>query len=197
MAAAEEASSATAAAPSSFNHAALMMDISAILEGRDLHSFCMKDMWGALEKRLDITPAELEERKPEILDLVQVEVQRIMSHENEPSSKNAKKRSGKKRKSVEEGDWRQLIARREEKVAKAAVKYGEKSGESAPPPQQAKISTPLNITISDNVMELSPKTFSSGTQGFHGLQKLTVTLDGKPRSIMCQVSCAILEDESA
>ncbi|CAE7712977.1 KRE33 [Symbiodinium sp. CCMP2592] len=191
---------------SDFNYAALMMGISAILEGRDLHSFCMKDMWGALEEQLGISSAELQDRKSEILDLVQAEVQRIMDQENKPSSKNAKSIS-KKRKNAENVDWRYMLERRERKMGKAAAKMGQASEPDSRPDieqmpenpeelQQFNITTPLNVTIEDNAIQLSPRTFPSGTRGFHALQKLTVTLDGKPRSLICQVSCAIVPGKS-
>ena len=192
-----------------FNNAALMMGISGILEGRDLRSFCIKDMWGALQERLGLSSAELQSRKSEILGLVQAEVQRIMDLENmpsKPSSKNAKS-IGKKRKNVENVDWRSLLEERERKLGKAAEKMGQASAESDSRPdieqkpesleESYNMSTPLNVTIGDNAMQLSPKTFPSGTHGFHALQKLTVTLDGKPCSLICQVSCAIVPDKSA
>ncbi|OLP87555.1 UPF0202 protein KRE33 [Symbiodinium microadriaticum] len=185
-----------------FNNAALMMGISGILEGRDLRSFCIKDMWGALQERLGLSSAELQSRKSEILGLVQAEVQRIMDLENmpsKPSSKNAKS-IGKKRKNVENVDWRSLLEKRERKLGKAAERMGQASAESDSRPdieqmpesleESYNMSTPLNVTIGDNAMQLSPKTFPSGTHGFHALQKLTVSLDGKPCSLICQALSA-------
>ena len=199
---------AEADAPDRINSAALIMSISAILEGRDLHSFSMKDMLGALEERLGMPSKELQTRKSEILELVQAEVQRMSNKENQSSSKNAKNRGGSKRKTLAEVDWQRMLGQREAKVQKMTHKMGEKSVEpnSEPEIQKPEISedsTPTALTmglkavIADHAMELSPKTFSSGAQGFHALQRLSVTLDGKPRSIMCQVSCALLKDELA
>mmetsp|Transcript_6399 Transcript_6399/g.11702 ORF Transcript_6399/g.11702 Transcript_6399/m.11702 type:complete len:221 (-) Transcript_6399:120-782(-) len=179
--------------------AMLMASISEVLEGRDLRSFRMKDMLEALEDKLGVTAAEVEARRAEIVELAQAEVQRI-TKKHVLVSKNSKKAAGK-RKKVSEVDWRRLVQRREEKLAKATRRseaqpdgvQAEEKVVDAEDTDLPEIHGALSVQIGEHSMELSPKTFSSGTQGYHGLARLVVSLDGRPRSIMCQVSCALLD----
>ena len=54
------------------------------------------------------------------------------------------------------------------------------------------LSMPAQISGQD--LQLTGKTFASGTFGYHGCAGLVVEIGGQRRSMMCQISCALLNE---
>lgn len=50
--------------------------------------------------------------------------------------------------------------------------------------------------IEDQRLELSGQAFASGSFGYHRCGKLSVEIGGQTRTMMYQISCAVLNDQA-
>lgn len=176
--------------PGSLDAKTLSLAVCAVLEGKDLDTVSLKDFRLALEQHLDLKSGALESRKEEINELVKAEIGRP---EEKPRRTQAAARTKRKAAQV---DWRRSV-RRAEKAPKASEEKVE--GENPLDQEERKdpaLDMPLSMPaqISGQDLQLTGKTFASGTFGYHGCAGLVVEIGGQRRSMMCQISCALLNE---
>ncbi|CAK9017638.1 UPF0202 protein KRE33 [Durusdinium trenchii] len=190
----------------------LVSAIREVLEGKDLESFSLKDLRFdlcipqkglvrrglreritthpplqleegapqalAMEQNLDLEAGALESRKAEISELAQAELNR-----------ETRRTRRRKRKAVGV-DWQRAVRRVEVEsagTAKGPQEPAEEAGALVDMP-------PISAQIEGHSLQLTGKVFSSGTFGYHGCARLAVEIGGETRSLMCQVSCAVLKE---
>ncbi|CAL1158196.1 unnamed protein product [Cladocopium goreaui] len=178
--------------PGSLDAKTLSLAVCAVLEGKDLDTVSLKDFRLALEQHLDLKSGALESRKEEINELVKAEIGRP---EEKPRRTQAAARTKRKAAQV---DWRRSV-RRAEKAPKASEEKVEGENpldqeERKDPALDMPPSMPAQISGQD--LQLTGKTFASGTFGYHGCAGLVVEIGGQRRSMMCQISCALLNEST-
>ncbi|CAK9017640.1 unnamed protein product [Durusdinium trenchii] len=132
----------------------------------------------AMEQNLDLEAGALESRKAEISELAQAELNR-----------ETRRTRRRKRKAVGV-DWQRAVRRVEVEsagTAKGPQEPAEEAGALVDMP-------PISAQIEGHSLQLTGKVFSSGTFGYHGCARLAVEIGGETRSLMCQVSCAVLKE---
>mmetsp|Transcript_89216 Transcript_89216/g.158160 ORF Transcript_89216/g.158160 Transcript_89216/m.158160 type:complete len:276 (-) Transcript_89216:83-910(-) len=171
--------------------------VSTLLAEKDLETVSLNQLKSELEQHLGLS---LDDRKDELRELVTAELKRIM-HPETPEKKTQKKpktQRGQKRKQ-RATDLLGLLSEAQQK-ARRIVQKCEDAEDAGAGQETSKAEflkgSPLSLQLGEETLELSAKSFSSGSCGYYTCAKVKVTIDGVQREMQCQLSCAVLGSEN-
>jgi len=173
--------------------------ISSVLANKDLTSTSLKEVRAEIEKRLNLSPGNLDEKKEKIKYLVAAHIQKLQASQT-PASPSENEVQAEVEEPEQPLPKRAKRKTQERNAAEGSKGKGKAKGPSTKERQSSsmtrkefmKKATAITVQIGDKKVKAVPKQFSTGSVGFMASTKVVVDVGGVPLTLQCGLNLPVI-----